>query len=128
MNWNEIATALIVALVPVALPLIGRLYWWIATWIEAQITNQRLQRIAHETAEVVAAIGQSVAGPIKEAAVDGKLSDEEKQRLKRIALDALRLRLADLPARLITEQRLSDAIEAAVPASKPDPMAGPASR
>lgn len=121
MNLNEIVTAVIVALVPVALPLIGRLYWWVATWIESHITNQRLQRVAHEAAEVVSAIGQSMAGPIKEAAADGKLSDEDKQRLKRCALDALRQRLADLPARLITDQRLSDAIEAAVHGSKPDP-------
>ena len=40
------------------------------------------------------------------------------QVLKMIATDALKARLAGLPAQLLTPQRISDAIEAAIPAAK----------
>lgn len=122
MDYNvlltEVIKALVIALVPVLTVLVGRLYCWLVAWIEAHTTNQHLLRIEREAFAVVAAVGQSIADPLKEALKDGKLDDTERQRLKMIATDALKARLAGLPAQLLTPQRISDAIEAAIPAAK----------
>jgi hypothetical protein len=135
MDYNVLLTecikALIIAAVPLVLALIARGYQWATAWIEAHTTNQYLLRIEHEAFQVVAAVGQSIAEPVKEALKDGKLDDIERQRIKTIALDALRARLAGLPAQLLSDQRLSDAIEAAVPRAKAVasvPLPAPASR
>lgn len=113
---NEIIKGLVVIVVPVLLRIVHRLILKLEAWVESKTTNEVLKRIEHEAFEVVAAMEQAVAGPVKEAAADGKLSDEERQRIKRAALDTLRDRLKGLPAQFLPdfEKRLSDSLEAAV--------------
>ena len=115
---NELLKAVIVVGVPIFLSLVTAAYGWLKTWVKAHTTNQYVLRIGHESAVVVGAVGQSVAQPLKDAAADGKLTAEEMQRVKGIALDALKARLVGLPAELITDTKLGQAIEAAVGATK----------
>lgn len=113
---NEMMKLVIAAATPIIVAIAGKLAAKISTWIESKTTNETLRRIEHEAFEVVAAVGQAVATPIKEASADGKLTDEERQRIKNTALDALKSRLGDLPKSLLPDlqNRLSDAVEAAV--------------
>jgi hypothetical protein len=130
---NELLKAVIVVGVPIALSLATAAYGWVKDWVKSHTTNQYLLRIGHEAAQIVAAMGQSMAGPMKDAAADGKLTEAEMQRVKGAALDALRSRLAGLPAELITDVKLGQAIEAAVgntklPAASVVPPVAPVSR
>ncbi len=123
----------LMASTPVLLALANSLARKLEAWLESKTTNETLKRIEHEAFEVVASIAQSVAEPIKEAAADGKLTDEERQRIKGIALDKLRERLGALPASILPdlEKRLSDSIEAAVckiGLAKSDPQPAPAAQ
>ncbi len=113
---SELLKLVIAAATPIVVVLIGKMARKIEAWIESKTTNETLRRIEHEAFEVVAAVGQSVADPIKETAADGKLTDEERQRIKTAALDTLKARLGDLPKSLLPDlqKRLSDAVEAAV--------------
>jgi hypothetical protein len=122
MDWQAMTTecikVLAMAAAPFLLALVARAYQWIVVWIEAHTTNQYLLRIEREAFTVVAAVAQSIAEPLKESLKDGKLDDAERQRLKTIAMDALKARLVGLPANMLSDQRLSDAIEAAIPQAK----------
>lgn len=113
---NEIIKGLVVIVVPVMLRIVHRLILKLEAWVESRTANETLKRIEHEAFEVVAAMEQAVAGPLKEATADGKLTDEEKQRIKRAALDTLRDRLKGIPAQFLPdlEKRMSDSLEAAV--------------
>ena len=101
---------------PILIALVKKLATKLEAWIEAQTTNETLKRIEHEAFDTVSAVGQAVADPIKEAAADGKLTDEEKQKIKGIALDKLKSRLGSIPSALLPdlEKRLADAVESAV--------------
>lgn len=117
---TEIIKTIIVVGTPIAMWMAAKLWVWLCAWIDAHTQNQYLLRIAHEAEQVVAAMAQSMAGPIKEAAADGKLTDEEKQRIKSSAMDALRQRLMGyIPSALLTDTRLGQAIEASVSGTKP---------
>lgn len=125
MDWNAILNEALKAVITVAIPVASVAAGWawmkVQAWIDANVTNQTLLRIAHEAEVVVGALGQSVGGPLKEGAADGKLTDEEKQRIKSAAIDCLKTRLADLPSRFITDAKLHQAIENAVGAAKAAP-------
>lgn len=117
---SEILKAAAIAALPAFFGLVAALFSALRAWIEANTRSTWLQVINREALEVVAAVAQTVAGPTKEAAADGKLSGEDAQRIKQIALDTLRTRLALIPAHLFPdlEKRLSDAVEASVKQSK----------
>jgi hypothetical protein len=117
---SEALKCILIAAMPYIVSLIGRLFSYVREYIEASTRNQWLLAIEKEAFEVVAAIGQKTAGPLKEAAADGKLTDEEKNRLKQIAMDELQARLKGIPMRLFPDLvgKLGHAIEAAVPQAK----------
>lgn len=117
---EEIKHAVIAGAVPVLVMLIGWAFSWVRAWLEAKIKNEWAQRIAAEAFQVVGAVAQAVGDDLKESAKDGKLSEDEKNRLKGIAMNALRDRLRDVPKHVFPdiESRMSDAIEAAVAGKK----------
>jgi hypothetical protein len=63
-------------------------------WLKSKTKNEQVQGaldIANDvTMTVVMALQQTMAGPLKAAASDGKLTDDEKTQLKRAAIDALK--------------------------------------
>jgi hypothetical protein len=124
---SEILKAVVIALVPAAFGLVAWIASHLKAWIEANVKNALLKRIANEALEVVGAVSQSISEPAKEAAKDGKLTDDEKARIKALAVDALMKRLKDIPAHILPDlaARASDAIEAAVKATKNPPQAQP---
>jgi hypothetical protein len=117
---EEIKHAVIAGAVPVLVTLIGWGLSMLRAWLEAKIKNEWAQRIAAEAFQVVGAVAQAVGDDLKESTKDGKLSEDEKQRLKGIAVNALRDRLKDVPKHVFPdlESRMSDAIEAAVNGKK----------
>lgn len=84
--------------------------------IEQKIKEQFLARIFNEALETVIYVSQTVGDYMKEAAKDGKLSEDEKATLKKLAVDSLKRRLADIPSKFIPDlqKRIEEAVEAAV--------------
>lgn len=118
---SEILKGALIASIPAFFGVISALFTLFRAWVEAHTKSVYLQVIAREALDVTSAVAQTVAGPLKEAAEDGKLSDSDKQRIKQIALDALRNRLLGiLPKDMFPDldKRLSDAIEASVKQTK----------
>jgi uncharacterized protein YktB (UPF0637 family) len=117
---EQIKEAVIAGAIPVVVTLIGWALSMLRSWLQAKIANEYAQRIAAEAFQVVGAVAQAIGDDLKESAKDGKLSEEEKQRLKRLALETLKERLRDVPKHLFPdlEARMSDAIEAAVNGKK----------
>jgi hypothetical protein len=83
--------AIIAALSPVIVALLGVLSAKLVELINAKAKNETVKGIlARLTAAVTDAVGevyQAEAEALKEAMADGKLSDEEKARLRQIAVD-----------------------------------------
>lgn len=117
---SDVLKAALIAAVPAIMAAITAALGWLRSWLEANTKNQWLLIIEREAFEVVAAIQQKTAQPIKDAASDGKLSDEEKKRIQDIAIAELQARLKDIPKHLFPDLvgRIGHAIEAAVPAAK----------
>jgi len=124
MDWhtllNDIIKAVVIAAIPALTGLVALAFSWLREYAKTHIQNAILQRITNEAFEVVLAVGQAIGDDFKKAAADGKLSEDEKATLKTRAINALKLRLIDIPKHLLPnlETRLSEAIEAAVAKKK----------
>jgi hypothetical protein len=129
---SDVLKAALIASVPVIMALVTAALGWLKAWIDANVKNVYLQVISNEALEVVSAIMQKTSQPIKDAAVDGKLSDEEKAKIKQIAIDELMARLKGIPAHIFPDLmgRVGHAIEAAIPVAKAlqNPQSAPVSK
>ena len=94
MGFSELA---IMSLQLVAPLLAGAITWALAklaSHIQASIQNQYLQgvllRLDHAVVTVVKDLEQTVVDQIKAASVDGKITADERRRIKRAALDLVK--------------------------------------
>lgn len=126
---DSLLKGLLIAAGTAAPALIAWICSWVKTYIEAHVSNQYLKTLLLEADDAVAYVNQSMANDWKAAAEDGKLTDDEKAMLREKARLLLVERLKGLPARFLTEDRIKQAIEAAVGRNKlPDPPKAPTSQ
>lgn len=121
---NDVLTEIIKGVTALAVPVLAAVFLQVLhllkSWIEVKIKNQVIARISQEALDVVLFVAQSIGDDFKEAAKDGKLTEDEKAKLKNIAVDALKRRLSDIPAKLFPdiEKRIEEAIESAIKKEK----------
>jgi len=92
---SEVITSILLAFITALVPVVGIVLKTLgqkaAELIQAKVDNQTAEAaLLRLTAAVTDAVGdvyQAEAGALKEAAADGKLTQEEKDRLKQIAID-----------------------------------------
>jgi hypothetical protein len=72
---------------------------WLKNYIKAKTNNalveNALTRISNTVETAVAHVGQTVVKGLREAAEDGKLTKEDAIKVKRMAMDMVRLQMPD---------------------------------
>lgn len=93
MNSGELLKVAIEALTPVLLAVVSWLGYQASQLISTKVKNGRakavLNRLAEATTTTVSALQQTVVAAMKEKAADGKLTPEEVEELKELALDEI---------------------------------------
>jgi hypothetical protein len=98
---SEVVKALIAAAIPLLLTGLAWAFKLFREWLIAHTENLYLRRVEIVFADSVAYVGQVVADDLKAKSADGKLTDEEKQSTKQLAIDTAMAQLRDIPAKLI---------------------------
>lgn len=92
---SEVITSILLAFITALVPVVGIVLKTLgqkaAELIQAKVDNQTaeaaLLRLTAAVTDAVGEVYQAEAGALKGAAADGKLTQEEKDRLKQIAVD-----------------------------------------
>jgi len=95
---QEILTALLLSALTALVPVVGIVFKALgqkaATWIQAKVDNATLEgilvRLNSAAFSAVTEVYQSTAEALKAGAADGKLSDEDKARVKQTAIDSVK--------------------------------------
>ena len=133
IDWNSILNSALVAVVAAVVPIItaGLIHLISAAvaWFAAKKDESWFMRAGWIVADAVLATSQTLGDELKEAAKDGKFSEEEKARLFSHAKDLAMKNLGQVPGRILPmlESWLRAKIEAELAKLKILQKIGPAS-
>lgn len=130
MNWNQIGTELLIALLPIFVLVLTTLFSYGVAYIRQRWSwakqAQTIEQVESMTLGTVVALQQSLVDNLKAANEDGKLTSEEAAVIKQQALATLQKQLTDGQCKVLAAVTadvttwLSNTIEKAVVGHKLD--------
>jgi hypothetical protein len=133
INWSEILQGVIAVLIATVVPILAvqlvALAGVLASWFAAKKEESWYLKAGGIVADAVFATAQTLGDEIKEAAKDGKFTQEEKDRLFQHAKDAAMKNLGVIPGKILPtlESWIRTKIESELAKLKIFQKAGPAS-